>query len=67
MCFISDRQLQDVIKADSKSTSGNVVIHWKIDGSKSRTVIVNDAVAFLHEKQDPIGESKREFVHLVLE
>ena len=57
---MSNRQLQDLIKADSKSTSGNVVIHLKIDGSKSHTVSVNDAIAFCQEKQDSIGKFKRE-------
>ena len=61
------KKAQDLIKADGKSSSGNVVINWKIYGLKSRTVTANDAVAFSQEKQNPIGEFKGEFVHLVLE
>ena len=57
----------DVIKTDGRSSGSGIVINWKIEGSKDRSVTVNGFVAFLQEKQDSIGSFREDFGHLTVE
>ena len=61
------KKANDFIKADGRSSGSDIVINWKIEGSKDRSVTVNGFVAFLQEKQDSIGSFSEDFKHLTVE
>lgn len=61
------KKANDLIKADGRSSGPDIVINWKIEGSKDRSVTVNGFVAFLQEKQDSIGTFSVDFEHLTVE
>ena len=61
------KRAAELIKADGRVSAANVVINWKVDDSKNRTVTADGNVIFMQEKHDALGTFIEDFNDLVLE